>query len=526
MAKNEDVNEANQGAPAADIPDLKKKEKERKKAGAGWGSARPGGGSFSGATGGSGSAGGAIARAAASAASSTGGAAAGAAAQAVGAGWLSSMLATLTATLMGKAILAAGVAMFLAGAGLFGYAMFYGAAAGGAGGIGDLGAISSSMKIRTDGGDRTGYIASNGEIMFDPLKAAEAKKAEAEKAPEEQTAGEPVPPAQTADAVGKGSDWNRPGLEHNLSGAKLSSSLGGGFGGKNIFAGSSAAPKFDAGLAKANIKGGEKGRLSASRNARTGRRVAGGRGQQVKANRAFGQLKVAKGMSALGAGTSGAEGARSSAAAAFDGSPTGGGNVVGGPEAQTGPVDTPSSPGGAPDVTAPNVDIPAGVAVDPNTAAMIAAIAAMAKKAGEMKKKAAQLMMMGIALIAAGAAMMGSPFTAPIGAMLIGIGGMLIGMSIMMSQMAAMMKDMADSMSQGLAARTSDVKQDEINKYCIDKAYNEGTDPKNCNPPDSVTENSTVIENNNQAVSEHKKKEKEDAKTETINELKQSPTGP
>lgn len=522
MANNEDVNQANQGAPAADIPDLKKKEKERKKAGAAWSGAKPGGGSFSGATGGT------VARSAASAASSAGGVAGGAAAgaaQAAGASWLSSTLATLTATMMGKAILAAGVAMFLAGAGVLGYAMLHGGGAGGAGGIGDLGAISSSMRIRSGDVDRTGYVASNGEIMFDPIKAAEAKKAAAEeKAPEDKTAGEAVPPEQTADASGKGADWNRPGLEHNLSGSKLSSSLGGGFGGKNIFAGSSSAPKFNEALAKTNIKGAEKGRLSASRSARTGRRVAGGRGQQVKASRAFGQLKVAKGMSALGAGTSGAEGARSTAASAFDGSPTGGGNVVGGPAAQTGPVDTPSGPGGAPDVTAPNVDVPEGVAVDQPSFDAINAIAELAKKAGEMKKKAAMLMIAGIALIAVGIGLLSPPTTA-IGAILIGIGGMLVGMSIMMSNMAAMMKDMADSMSQGLAARTGDIKQDEINKYCVDKAYNEGTDPKNCNPPDSVTENSTITENNNAAVSEHKDKEEKDTKTETVEEVTGKPTG-
>ena len=119
MANNEDVNQANQGAPAVDIPDLKKKEKERKKAGAGWGGAKPGGSSFSGATGGAG------ARAAASAASSAGGAAgaagavgavgaAGAAgvARTAGAGWLSSLIARLTATAFGKAM-AAGMAIFL-----------------------------------------------------------------------------------------------------------------------------------------------------------------------------------------------------------------------------------------------------------------------------------------------------------------------------------------------------------------------------------------------------------------------------
>lgn len=511
MAKNEDVNQANEGAPAADIPDLKKKEKERKKAGAAWGGAKPGGGSFSGATGGAGGAGGGVARAAASAASSAGGAAAGAA-NAAGAGWLSSMLASLTATLMGKAILAAGVAMFLAGAGVLGYAMLNGGA-GGAGGYGDLGAIASSMKIRSGDVDRTGYINSKGEIMFDPIKAAAAKKAAEEKAPEQETAEAPAMPEQIADGDASGLG-GRPGLEHNLSGSKLSSSLGGGFGGKNIFAGSNAAPKFDTGLAKSNIQGAAKGRLSASKNARTGRRVAGGSGKQVRGSRAFGQLKVAKGMSALGAGTSAAEGARATAATAFDGSPTGGSNIDGGPGIGNGPVGTPSGPGGAPDVTAPNVDIPEGVAVDPNSFAAINAIAEMAKKAGEMKKKAAMLMIAGIALIIAGAAMLGMwPIGTIIGAILIGIGGMLIGMSIMMSNMAEMMKGMADSMSQGLAQRTGDVKQDEINKYCIDKAYNEGTDPKNCNPPDSVTENQRITDDNNQAVDEIKDKTEKDGTT-------------
>ncbi len=505
MAKNEDVSQANQGAPAADIPDLKKKEKERKKAGAGWGGAKPGGGSFSGATGGT------VARAAASAASATGGAAAGAA-SAAGAGWLSAMLATLTATALGKAILAAGVAMFLAGAGLFAYGMFHGGGADGAGGIGDLGAIASSMRVRAGGGDRTGYVASNGEIRFDPLAAA--KKAEA--APADKTAGEAVaPPEQTADASGKGAGWNRPGLEHNLSGSKLSSSLGGGFGGKNIFAGGSG-PKLNEALSKMNIKGGEKGQLSASRKAANARVSRGGKGRSVKANKAFGQLKVAKGLSVMGAGTSATEGASAAATSAFDGQTGNADNVIGSPTG-TGPTTTPSSPGGAPDVTAPSVTAPGGVAVDPDTASRLAAIAAMAKKAGEMKKKAAMLMLMGLALIAAGIALMATGFAAAAGAALIGIGGMLVGMSIMMSQMAAQMKAMADQMSEGLAARTTDTRQDQINKYCIDKAYNEGTDPKNCNPPEPVTTNQQTTAADDKAVQEHKDMVKETGQVEVSN---------
>ncbi|MBI2385003.1 MAG: hypothetical protein HYV14_03205 [Elusimicrobia bacterium] len=519
MANNEDVNQANQGAPAADIPDLKKKEKERKKAGAAWGGAKPGGGSFSGATGGT------VARSAASAASSAGGAAGAAAgaAQAAGASWLSSTIAALTATAMGKMLVAAGVAIFLAGAGLFAYSLFNGAGADGAGGIGDLGSIASSMKIRSGDVDRTGYVASNGEIMFDPIKAAEAKKAAAEeKAPEDKTAGEAVPPDAIADAAGKGGDWNRPGLEHNLSGAKLSSSLGGGFGGKNIFAGNSAAPKFNDALSKANIKGGEKGRLSASRSSRTGRTVKGGKAKSMKANKAFGQLKVAKGMSALGAGTSATEGAAATAANAFDGG-QGAGNVVGSPTAPTGAVDSPSTPNGAPDMTAPSVDTPTGTLMDPDNAQALSGIAALAKAAGEMKKKAEQMMMMGLALIAAGAAIMAmasgpwAPIVIAIGLMIIGIGVMLVSMSNMMKKQAEMMKNMAESASQMLAARTSDVKQNEINQYCIDKAYADGTNPKDCNPPDSVTENRQTIENDNSAVERHKDMVKETGRVEGVN---------
>ncbi|NNN07472.1 MAG: hypothetical protein HKL90_16405, partial [Elusimicrobia bacterium] len=47
--EKDDVLKANQGAPAADIPDLKKKEKERKKGGAYWSGAGNGAGAFSGA---------------------------------------------------------------------------------------------------------------------------------------------------------------------------------------------------------------------------------------------------------------------------------------------------------------------------------------------------------------------------------------------------------------------------------------------------------------------------------------------
>ena len=151
MANEEELNLANQGAPAADIPDLKKREKERKKAGAAWGGGKPGGGSFSGASGG---AGGAVARAAASAASASGGVAAAGtggwfSSMLAGlSGWLSSTLARLTATILGKMILAAGIALVLAGAGVVGYGLLYGENAAGVGGSdgGQGGALTIAVR--------------------------------------------------------------------------------------------------------------------------------------------------------------------------------------------------------------------------------------------------------------------------------------------------------------------------------------------------------------------------------------------
>ena len=61
-----------------------------------------------------------------------------------------------------------------------------------------------------------------------------------------------------------------------------------------------------------------------------------------------------------------------------------------------------------------------------------------------------------------------------------------------------------------------------INKYCIQKAYEEGTDPKNCNPPESVTENERVGKEDSEAVEEHKNMVNETGRVEGVNG---SPTG-
>ena len=480
MANNEDSNQANTGAPAADIPDLKKKDKERKKAGAAWSGAKPGAGSFSGATGGT------VSRAAASAAGIGGEAAAAAAAEAAGVGAggffgsISSFLSGLAATLAGKMAIAAAAILLLAGGAMIAAGLLKGGGAAGDGAMGDLGALSSSMKVRMGGSDRTG-VASNGEIAFDPVNGGAAKPAEKAAAPADAApAGNPANPLTPQPEENKDAGFNRPGLEHNMSGSKLSSSLGGGFGAKNIFSGGNASNKLGDAMGKFNIKGGEKGRLSATRAAnRTGKVQSGTSTRGMKANRAFGQLKAGARNSMIGAGANGAEAAKNGAAAAFDGG-TLGGSTVGGPPgaAPTGEVTSPSNPGGAPDTTMPSAPTVPTQDLGAVTAAAIAAIAQMAQAAAKMKMMGMALIVVGLALVAAGCTI----WTA----WLIPIGLAIAAMGYMMVQQSEKLKAQADAMSQQLAERTTDQRQNAINKYCIDKAY-AGTPPANCNPPDDLT---------------------------------------
>lgn len=503
MANEKDIEKANEGAPAVDIPDLKKKDKERKKSGFAWGGAKPGATPFSGATGGSG-----VARAAASAANASAGGAAGAAA-----GGGSSALGGLLATTLGKTLVMAGAAMFLGGGAIVGYSMLKDGGQGGGSMLGDLGGLSSGMKVRKGTNDSTGWLASKGEITFDPKKkVVEPKKDDAKTA--EQTAAAPAVD-QTADAAGQIPEWKKDSLEHNLSGAKLSSSLGGAFGAKNIFggAGNSAAPKFNDGMAKSSL--GQKGKLSASRasgvRSRVGQRTAGPR---LTSNRALGQLRVAKGASMLGAGASTADGARSGAAAAFDGATSQNALEAGGPGAgpQSGAPDTPQGTGGglggaAPDVT---VDTPTGIALNDDTTAMLAAIGAMAAQAGKLKSTGMMLMLLGSTLMVLGIALIGYWWSAPVGVMIMGLGAALLGAGIAMMSMGDAMASMAKSMGQQLAARTGDVNQAAIVNECTDQAL-DGTDPANCRVNEDLSHREDMNTIQNDGVQQHQENVERDS---------------
>ncbi len=483
--ESDDVLKANQGAPAADIPDLKKKDKERKKAGAAWNGAKGAAGEFTGATGGT------VSRAAASAASAAAeGALAGAEAIEGGGffaelfGGISRFFAGLMSTALGKLAVAAAAFLLMAAAGLLGYALMKGGDAGL--GVPNLGGISDSMRIRNGGSDRLG-VASNGELRFDPLNPnapKEAPKAE-EKKPEETPADKLKD--TTAEDAAKGLA-GQDKLAHNLAGAKLSSSLGGDFGGKNIFAGNSGAPKFDNALGKVSMPkfGAQKGQLSSMASKKSQATATSRSIGKAKTSRAIGQLKMAKGMSMLGAQANSAEGAASAAQGAFDQQQTQGGglNTVGGPG--TGGTVNPTG-NGAPDTSMPTTPTtPTGTAVDPGLQNALNSIGQMADTARQMQQTGTELLLIGAVLIAAGIALLAFGFTAWIGAMLIGLGGMLVGMGFMMMQMAQMMAQMAKSMGSALSSQIGNQQQGKVINYCTDQAL-AGTPTSSCNPPDSVT---------------------------------------
>ncbi|HAZ08777.1 MAG TPA: hypothetical protein DCZ01_09720 [Elusimicrobia bacterium] len=454
--ENENILQANLGAPAADIPDLKKKDKERKRGGAAWSGPRGAAGSWRGATGG-------VARAAA-----------GLGEQAAPAG-IAARIAQFLAGLgaLGKLAVLAAVLAALGGA-LFGYAMLK----TGVPGLGspDMGAISSSMKVHSGGGDRLG-VAGKGEIRFDPLPAAVPAKPQDKPAPEaEAQAPVEIDALQGAKAALEA----RGRLEHNLSGAKLSNTLGGQFGGKNIFAGASLAPKFGASMPKIAA---QKGKLSGIKAKPVKSRASVRNVSKARTSRSIGQLKMAKGMSLLGAQAGSGESAASNAQGAFDQSKTDGGALTAAADGQT--VSTDGGTSGAPDVSMPETpETPETYAYDSDLQSAMDAISKMADNARKMKQQGQMMMMAGAALIAEGVGLLFWPMTA-VGIALIAIGVMLVGMGYMMVDIAKQMAAMAKAMGQVVAAQVGTVQGDVVN-YCTDQAL-EGTATKDCAAPESVT---------------------------------------
>jgi hypothetical protein len=492
--KPQDVLKANAGAPEAMIPDLKKKEKERKKAGAAWSGARGAASEFSGATGGSGvgGAGGAIARAAASAAAEAGMAGA---EGLEGEGLMaaisrffsgaSSFFSGLMATALGRAAVAAAVMLMVAAAGLIGYALLKGNPNQGLGNP-DLGGISDSMRVRAGGDDRLG-VASNGEIRFDPQSAAKPAVAA------------PTEPPKAADkdkaAADKTADANAQKpvpsglLAHNLSGAQLSSSLGGNFGSKNIFSGNGNAPKFGgAGTGGLPPINGRKGNLTAMKASNLHATPSATNINKGSASRALGQLKLTKGLSNQGADATTAEGAAQASQDAFDQQQTTGGGLNT-PGAPGGDSVVPPGSGAPPDTSMGGTPAdPTGGATDPGLQGALAQISALANQAMQDMQMGEMEVLIGGILLGIGIALEWNVWTSAIGYILAAAGLAMIAMG--MSNINKAKQEEAQAMSEGqtLASQIGNEQQGQAINYCTQQAVNSGTPVSGCTPPENITD--------------------------------------
>ncbi len=355
------------------IPDLKKEEKERKKAGAAWGQAKPGGAPFAGARGAAGGA-----RAAASAARASASAtrvaasavraaavgeeaAAGAeAAFAAGAGGqagffatifgqVEGVLASLTSTVLGKIAVAVAVALMMGGAALLAYKIV-GRAMADASAPPDLAGISSNLKIRPGGGDSSlDYDARAGRglgLDFGNSQGqAVSPSADAPSGADAAQNTKDANNAGTADMASNtlGGDTSRDKMAHNLSGFKLSTELGGSAGSGGNVAGSNGTPygaasgvldKFGMGGSQSG-KGGKLSAVALNKTASMGRlegKAVGG-----KRGLASGYLARLRGMAPFNAvmrsgGTSVATESNAAAASTqWEASQVAGGTIPSGP---------------------------------------------------------------------------------------------------------------------------------------------------------------------------------------------------
>ncbi len=231
-----------------EIPDFKRKEKERKKGGLLWRGAGGGGAPIEGAAGG----GSGVARAAASAIASAEGATGEAAVQ--GGGFLARMLSALlspfgrlASTFVGKAALAGLAALLVGGAALVAHYSGGASAPPGAGGGLNLGPIADMMHIRKGGSSGLDYAAraNRGALAGAAPSAGAVPKAGEAPKPGETGKAQATAQAQTPPAMGHAQiQAAERHLAHDMSGTKLSTNFGGDFGSHNIFSGTQMGHGF------------------------------------------------------------------------------------------------------------------------------------------------------------------------------------------------------------------------------------------------------------------------------------------
>lgn len=469
------MSEPGNKAPEPELPDLKKKRDERKRAGAVWSGPRGSGPGFAGARGGNGAA------SAARAAASGGQVGAELGESYIAKTILGQVLTRMGATLGGKLLIAFGSAVFLSGAILGAYRLFAGPATVRTGGAPELGGISASIRYQKGGASRALDFL-RGQLKDPappPPPVAKVAPPKAEAAPEPTEA---APKSDWGDAIAVTAPTDL--MANNLSGAKLTTALGGQFGGKNIFEGANATRFGEQGfdrnkLARFSVekpKALKKLTPSKSR-ARAGRAASGQRRGVTR--RALGQLRLARTLSGAAAQSTG-EGAKTLAADAFDQRITDGGAPPLMPGETMGQTVQPLGPGAPNPNINPNPPTPGHKNMTPYQRDLDSAVK-LGAQAGDMKKMSMMLMILGAALIAAGAALLSPPTTA-IGAALIAIGGLLIGIAIMMLMMAMMMAKQAKQMADMIDQQYGQDAQGEILHECVDQAIADGTQPENCQP--------------------------------------------
>jgi hypothetical protein len=330
--------------------------------------------------------------------------------------------------------------------------------------------------------------AAEGELKWDkngaPVKDAAGADPASEDVAEADGAneGEGMPNAEDLLAGAEGVDGvqgdDKPRLSGGLSGNKLSSSLGGGFGKKNIFGGGGGVD-----LKKLSALGGKTKKLEATRRTRSAsrkRKVNGLLAKKIStrgigANRAMGQLKFAGRRSgqAAAAGEAGAQ--RTYATDAFTQGQTndGAAGEIGG-GINNGEVGSLGS--GAPDVTDTGSSDFEPPTVDEGE--NVTNYQGLVDSSKGMVDTAITLAIVGGVILAAGIAIMAaSSWTgigAVIGAILAAIGAMLLVLSLIMSNMAADQGDMIRNYGQEDQADIINRRADNANEGMEEGCSHEG----------------------------------------------------
>ncbi|MBI3296581.1 MAG: hypothetical protein HYZ75_00340 [Elusimicrobia bacterium] len=325
-----------------------------------------------------------------------------------------------------------------------------------------LEALSSNIAVgrrNATGSKSLSYMAEagSGQLKWeDPNKAAAKGPEKTSDAPAD--VAEPAAASDDTEEAMPDPGLDKPEMAHNLSGARLSSGLGGAgsFGKNNIFAkgtgfnvkGLSPKPKSD--LAASRLSA-QRSNLSAARRGRNNLSAKSLSTNKILTGKTIGQLKFAGARSAT-AKSAGDTGAASTYAAdAFDQTKTGAGTLETGGSLGEGLGGTISPPGtGAPDTT--TEACPSGYSggegggcVPPDIANGVnqTRYQGLVDGARQMQTQSKTMFLISVILMALGAVLMF--FLPPVGAILLALGLMLMMMARQMGNQAKQMGQMIDS---------------------------------------------------------------------------------